>query len=268
MATALDDVENLLTHLICADATGDILGAASGKPLKGRGLEHSAVDAGARLCFAPMKPRDCYTTQRRADRLYTTTPGLLLKPAQEVLGDCAEVAMLCDDRVKWTGFRAINRAPRNLWVAKRGASLYEVHYREILASGASTYAVRVAALDRAGNPVLTQIIGSRGTGGPNEGDLAVMLASVIEDAHRPHTLLAKISDATSIRIPVPIDEHRELFSLRDAPLTSAGRRKAILHWVAKHTRLATKHRVDVSAHWRGTRALTIDGMTVELTPND
>ena len=60
---------------------------------------------------------------------------------------------------------------------------------------------------------------------------------------------------------------QHLRSLRDAPLTNAGKRKAILHWVTKHTRATRQERVNVSEHWRGTRTLSIDGLRVTLAPN-
>lgn len=259
----IDDVETLLAHLICTDFCQPLTATRT----VGGALQHSAIDGGTMLPFAPMQPTDCYTAQRDADRIYTASSDMLLAPPQDYLGEQCEIALLCTDRVKWLGYRQLRRRPKQIWLAKQGASLYEVHYREIFPDGRSTYGKRVAAIDSAGRPVATVIIGTRSEGGGNDAECLVLAASLIEDAHRPNALLARISEAGAIRVPVPIGEHREVFAVRDAPLTKAGRRRAILHWVAKHTRAAPSRRIDVCAHWRGTRTMTVDGMTVELTPN-
>lgn len=268
----IDRVETLLAHLLYAgdSITEHIVG---GRRFTPDGDEYAEVDASVRLRFAPMKPRLVYTVQDGADdageRLYTDDPRLLLAPPQEIIGDGAEIAILCHDRVKWNGFRKLRRCPRHVWIGSSGACLYEYHYREIFLNGSYTYAWRVAALRKDGTPALALVEGTRGAAGMIDGEMAVMAASIIEDAHRPNALTATISEHAAIRLPVPIGEHRDLFALRDAPLSLSGRRKAILHWVCQHMRQTRtpEKLASVSAHWRGVRTIEMDGLSVTLEPN-
>jgi hypothetical protein len=239
-------------------------------------MEFGETDAGSLLKFNQMRPRLTYTFQsidsdvdESSDRIFSTDAGLLLASVQDILGKESEIAFICDDRVKWTGFRKINKPPRGVWVASTGASLYEFHYREIFENGSSTYFKRVAAVSKRGRPVPCIIEGSSGSGAATEGSHAVLAASIIEDAHRIDALTATITDSTSIVLPVPVGDHKELFALRDAPMTPSGRRRAILHWVAKHTRRRrnSDEAVQIKAHTRGVREITVDGFTVRLAPN-
>lgn len=275
MKDIIDKTEILLAHLVCADASGDDNVDYGGRRFSSNGAEFAATDVGVKLKFRPMRPRLSYTFQsidadvdQKSERIFTTDARLLLASVQDLLGSEAEVAFLCGDRVKWTGLRRLVKAPRGVWVASPGATMYEFHYREIFESGASTYFKRVCAISKSGKPVQCLIEGSRGSGANMEGEQAVIAASVIEDAHRHDALTATISESGSIIVPVPLGEHKELFALRDAPLTPSGRRKAILHWVASHTRKTRGDSpITVQEHTRGVREFSIDGMTVRLEPN-
>lgn len=250
----LDCAETLLAHLLCADKATVVTdkNIAMFKP------------------FEPMSPVAPYTAQLSGDRIYSPNPGCLLETVQDLLGSKCEVAWIGDDYVKWLGFRKLRKAPRGCWASLMRPTWYEVHYMLIHSDGTATYDRDVIALKADGNPakVMFQGFGHRG-GHVNEAGAisAILAASLIEDAHRPGVLMATISDGTSVLVPVPTGEHRELFALRDAPLTNAGKRKAILHWVTKHTRATRKERVNVSEHWRGTRTLSIAGLSVTLAPN-
>lgn len=269
----IDATETLLAHLVCAD--GDGL-AFSVKGI-GRGGLYEEVDAGVKLCIDPMFPKSSHTVQHLSEnnvgdeddeRLYTTDPNLLLHPIQDLIGSRAEIALICGDRIKWTGYRKINKPPRGVWVASRGATLYEMHYREVFKSGESTYFKRICAVSKDGKPVVCLITGSSGSRSNSEGSQLALAASVIEDASRPGVFTASIKESAEIILPVPIGEHKELFALRDAPLSESGRRKAILHWVSKHVRHREKSKpTEVGAHLRGVRQFTAGGMTVTLRPN-
>lgn len=261
---AIAAVEDLLAHLICADRT-DVISSIGVAHPSGQAEQ---VDISVLTRFEPMKPQLAYTFDALdKEREYSIHPDDLLRPAQEILDSRAEIALICEDRVKWLGFKRLNKLPRLHWCAKPGASLYEMHYREIFASGASSYRRRVVAISKKGEPVIVVAMGSLGNDA-NQSAQIVLAASIIEDAHRVNAMTATISDAASIRLPVPVGEHKALFALRDAPMTSAGRRRAILHWVAQHTRKTGAGETSVAPHWRGTRELTVDGMTVTLATND
>jgi hypothetical protein len=266
--------ETLLAHLICADANAETFSDIK-VPKHKLGV---AVDAGAALQFPSMRPGKSYTFQNPDpcdgvesdhDRLYTMEPRLLLNSVQDIIGRKAEVAFIRGGYIVWCGYRFIANPPKNIWVGARGASLYEVHYREIFQNGRSTYFKRVAAISKIGDPIPCFILGSKGRDGKWDGTQLVLSASIIEDAHRPNAFTASIKDGAEIVLPVPIGEHKELFALRDAPLTPSGRRKAILHWVASHLR-RSKNEVQhkVAQHLRGVRQFTCDGLTVTLSPNE
>ena len=250
----LDGMETLISYLLCAD-----------------GKNVAAAEAGSALLrFDAEMPHLAYTAQLNSGRIFTTDARMLLSSPMDLLGEHQEVAMLSDEGCKWLSFRRLKKAPKNAWVACAGASIYAAHYRLILPTGKVIYRQSVAALDRSGNAVAVVLHGNsiaQKTRALETSTMAILAASLVEDAHRPNTLLATVTDGTAIRLPVPVGEHRELFALREAPLTRAGKRKAIVHWVADHARRTLQSETNVSAHWRGARELVIEGMRVSLAPN-
>jgi hypothetical protein len=274
-ADLIDATETLLAHLICADASGDDNVDCGGR----RGLLCAEFDAGIKLNLAPMQPKRSYTFQHmhvdgdiedEHDRLYATDARLLLNSVQDLIGRQAEIAMICDGSIKWTGFKKLARPPKGIWTSSAGASLYEVHYREVFADGSSTYYKRVGAISKLGKPLPCVIVGSNGKRSATEGEQLVLAASIIEDAHRPDVFTASIRESAEIVLPVSIGEHKDLFALRDAPMAPTGRRKSILHWVSSHMRQSRKkdrQNIEVAAHLRGIREFSIDGLTVTLSPN-
>lgn len=250
----LDKVETLLAHLLCSDKR---------KPTFNDALLRT-------LSFEEMSPKRTYTAQISGDRIYTGDPKMLLHPMQELLGQECECALIAEDCIKWMGFRRLRKAPRGAWAPVLRPTWYEVHSLQILPDGSSRYEVDCLAISSKGVPLTVQhercIIA-------RPGDMttqwsAVFTASLVEDATREGCLIATVQDQVALRFPVPIGEHRDLFALRDAPLTPSGRRKAILHWVSRHTRATPRLKnADVSAHWRGVRTLRIDGLCVTLEPN-
>lgn len=259
----LDHVESLLLHMLYGD-----LQRPTDAPID-RARLGDTFDGGLKLKFPTMRPRMAYSFQPLSDdRLFTLSPDMLLSPIQETLGATTEVAIFRDDRVRWIGFRKTAKVPRGVWVGAAGACVYEVHQRDIYADGRSTYQVRPAAISKSGRPVPVAIMGTSGAGALADSENLVMAASIIEDAHRSDALTATVSSNVALRFPVPIGDHKELFAMRDAPLTADGRRKAIIHWVAKHARATRRGRTEVRAHWRGARSVTVEGLTVELSTNE
>lgn len=250
----LDRAETLLAHLLCADKVTVM----------------TSEDMASFAAFERMKISCPYTAQLSGDRLFSANPALLLNTVQDLLGSKCEVALMGDDYVKWLGLRKLNKAPRGCWASVLRPSWYELHFMLIRADGSASYDRDIVALKADGNPARVLFHNSQVVGRVTDDSSAlsvVAAASLIEDAHRPGALLATVSDGTSLKVPVPSGEHRELFALRDAPLTRAGKRKAILHWVSKHTRAKRLERVTVAEHWRGARTLEIDGLRVTLEPN-
>jgi len=63
------------------------------------------------------------------------------------------------------------------------------------------------------------------------------------------------------------EEHiKSLLYARDMPLTSAGRKRPILHWVSAHKRrLERGVEIDISKHLRGVTSLSMGGINFEIT---
>ncbi len=262
-----DWIETLLAHLVCAESVVApsmecvMSNNASAAPYL------AARDAGNSLLkFSPMKPERIYTVDVvDSDRIYALDGGLLAAPMQDILAERAEIAVLKPDCVEWIGYRKLSRTPRGVYIAGTGRpSLYEVHGRIITSTGQEEYYQRVAAISAKGTPLPVCFVGSKGTASRNDSEVAVLAASIIEDAHRPNAILATVAEYAKLCFPVPFGAHIELFSLRDAPLTPSGRRKAILHWVSRHVRRKKAVVAPVSAHWRGVKELVMDGFKITL----
>ena len=228
---ALDATETLLAHLLCADDDD----AENNRTGAKRGVVMEEVDAGSILHFDVMRPRLAHTFDMLdGDRLFAVDHRLLITSVPDILGSEAEVAIMKDGYCQWTGFRRLRKPPRNVWVAGKVGAIYEVHWRTAFQDGRSHYYRRCAAVSPSGAPLTCLIQGTRNAGTGDDRFGLVLAASIIEDAGRTGCFTTAIEDATGIVFPVPYGEQIELFQLRDGPNTPSGRRKAILHWVAKH----------------------------------
>lgn len=256
----LDSVETMIANLLCADA-GDNSHTLGKRVKKERLVE--TFDAGAVLRFAPLTPRLAFLADLGQSREFALNAQLLLHSPQDLIGNQAEVALVADDCVKWSAFRKLTKRPRGVFVSSPGADLYEYHLRFIYPDGRSTYWKRVAAINKHGTPVRVIIEGTKDQGGTLDGQYLIFAASMIEDAMRPGVFQATVSDHVGVTFPVPQGEHLGVFRLRDGPY-SGSRRKALLHWVAKHVRRTASGEHDVKAHLRGVHDFEIDGLKVKL----
>ena len=257
----IDAIENMLAHLVCADQLECLnpLSVHKQKQLS------TSVDAGAKLRFNPIYPSVAFTTQIGTEREFALNANLLLHTPQDLLGSKTEVALVSTDFVKWSAFKKIFKRPIGVWVEKPGADLYEYHSRFIRADGSADYCKRVAAIDKKGNPVRVVITGTHDQSSRQpDGELLILAASIVEDANRPGTFQTTVSDGVGVILPVPQGEHLDIFRLRDSPCTAGGRRKPLLHWVAKHLRKTAKAEVEVKEHLRGVHQFGIDGLRVTL----
>lgn len=262
----IDETETLLAHLICADSD-DACHVSSAPELRnGHYLE--AVDAGNKLPFDVMRPALAHTFDAAdRDRLYTGDARLLMDSVPDILGNEAEVAFFREDCVRWFGYRRLRKLPRGIFVAGKPGCLYEVHMRDAFADGSSTYYKRCAALTAAGTPLPCITVGSKGSDSLRDGIGLIHGASLIEDTYRPNTFTARVSDKAGVVFSVPNGAHLDLFRLRDAPLSPAGRRKAILHWVGGHLRRTNVKEVEVREHTRGVHDFLIAGLSVRIESN-
>lgn len=225
-----------------------------------------------------MHPQDAYTFDAgdtgaddcASHRIFAATHELLLNPVWETFGNRSEV-MIFDPlaempAVKWMGFKRTWKAPVGAYFARKPHVMYEVHFRTFAPGLKGHY-----ARDLLGFAADSEPIESRWRGAtpdyrhPSDtASSAVMSASMIEDAHRPGSVLVSVQDAVTLRFPTPYGAHKKLLALRDAPLTRSGRRKAILHAVRSHNR---SEKSEVAAHERGVRTIAMDGINVSLEIN-
>ncbi len=273
LAVKFDPID-LLSSMMFADTDKSdwlVSGEGAGR-VTSDGVVYEEVDAGCKLAFSVMRPNRAHAFDLvDDDRLVAIGAEYLVRHPAETIGGSAEVVMLCHDRLKWIGLRRLARAPRGIWVANPRSTLYEYHYREAFPSGRNVYNRRVAAVDKVGNPINTVIVGSHGAPHPfgPEGTAVIMAASIIEDAERSGAIQCEITDGNTIVAPIPDGAQKSLFSLRDGPLSGAGRRRAILHHVLGHSRRSMKNKLyDVRDHFRGVTEFVVDGLHVRLSAND
>lgn len=235
-----------------------------------RGEARQGFDVSSLLKFQPMYPNSMYVPSLECDndRLYATSSEYLVRHPADTLKDGAEVAFIYKGGLKWIGLRRTSK-PKNLYELGGACAWYEAHFRYIFLNGASSYLKRVIAFSETGNqcPVKTRI-GNVLVCSRSEMEYFFVPVSVIEDTHRAQTMLATVSDAAEIKFSVPLDDYKQMFSSRNAPMQN-GRRKAIIHWVASHLRKRRdKDPVRVKKHVRGVDRIEIDGLKISISPND
>lgn len=264
----MDDVTDKLETMIlmALDANHDQSDVA--KTLRQSGQLLDIRDQGVLLKVGEMRPESAYTFDASdGGRIYALGSEYLMAHPAEVLGECAEVVMLNDGILKWYGFRRLRTPPKGACCLGRASHWYEAHMRFVTQSGRGEYIKRAVPLDKTGAPLLAKAGGHVICTPALEGENLILCASVIEDAHRANTMLAAVKDATEIKFPVPLDDYKGVFAERDGPMNGA-RRKAIVHWVARHLRRSTHgNEFSVKKHTRGVQEFTIDGLRIRLTPN-
>ena len=268
MEEVTDKLETLI--LMALDANHDEAGIDHIERRGRKATGYSEVcDQGQLLKFDTMRPQSAYTFDvADGSRLFATTSDYLVTHPSEILGEETEVVCFGGGLFKWRGFRQLKKTPRGVACFGKASHWYEMHERLVAPSGRGDYIKRLVALDKNGVPLPTQIQGHWVCIPRIEGATLILCASVIEDAHRANTMLAAVKDATEIMFPVPLDDYMDVFSDRDGPMNGA-RRKAIVHWVAKHLRRSVKRNEhEVKRHTRGVQEFVIDGLRVRLTPND
>jgi len=226
-------------------------------------------DQGLLLGFDEMTPNRMYSFDMcDEDRIFTGSNSLLMNHPAEILGDESELFFQLEnkDHFRWVGYR---KTKKQKGVAVLGTPdvFYEVHYRDIRPDGNGLYQKRLVPLDKKGNPLAAKIQNAFVCSPYHEGEYLITACSIIEDAHRTNSMLASFRDGVELKLPVPLDDYKEVFFNREAPLIK-NRKRAIIHWVANHIRkskLGKSHKV--CRHTRGVKDILIDGMVVNIQPN-
>ncbi|PBK05948.1 hypothetical protein CNQ84_00800 [Pseudomonas abyssi] len=224
-------------------------------------------DQGTLIGAKPVSPSSAYTfdaTDR--DRMYATGPEYLLRHPAEILGDRAELMMMCEDgTIKWTCFIRKEK-PKKVICAEKIHSFYEFHCMTGGPKGWYDYGIRAIAFNKNGRPLMMKIAGMHGHTGQDAFN-AFIAASVIEDAHRAGSVLCTLEAESKITFPVSIDEYKQFLADRDGHRnTPTGRRNTILHFCGEHARRRGGKLTEVRAHARGARVFETGGMTLTITP--
>ena len=150
-----------------------------------------------------------------------------------------EIALLSGATVKWSCFKNHKR-PHRMGCPRRG-QIYTNITRAGYKPTGSPLCQAGGCIDRFGRPVHSSGRCAQRRRRQRRLNLRrhtlVLAASIMEDAHRSGVFTATVKDHCAITVPVPDGEHLDVFKLRDGPLIPGSQRKrAILHWVARHIR--------------------------------
>jgi hypothetical protein len=270
----VDEIETLILLAMDGKHTAwgkEFISAKSGSGSSGMELCMTPLDK--HIKFSTQKPCSSYTFELSSDdRLISGNKDYLIRLPQDILGDGKEFCALHDHHLRWMYAKKIHNLPRMVMpciFGRKMSAIYEVHFRRIWLDGTGDYMRDILIFDNNGNYIPYKI-GNLYRDTEEHYFATVLCCSAIEDAHRANTMLCSVKDAIELKFPVPIDAYKEIFALRDAPLNDAKtRRKAIIHWVAKHLRQSSKGKQsEVKKHIRGVEEIVIDGITIKLEPND
>jgi len=198
----------------------------------------------------------------------------LLYHPSETLGAESEVLWIDNTRyAAWMGFRQLPKKPKGLTYFGKASHFYEFNYRHVYTAGKRKEVRSIMVLDKLGKIIPTTMAVLHGStlsdskGLEHTHNILCRACGIIEDAHRSNAMLATVKDGKEIKFPVPLDDYKEVFSNRDAPLAN-GKKKAIVHWVAKHLRQTpTGKTTTVKKHVRGVKDIMVDGLTINIQPN-
>lgn len=263
-----DLMEHMLAVALCADAPPSNDNHQGGGMTLGRWVDGGMCSMTAEL--PRRSPTRAYAHCRALDgeRLVTTTHELLLAHPAELIGDGCEVMMLDDGGAHWRRLEPARRLPRDLAAVGRVYFWAAMHLRGIAANGVQSYHSTLVPFARSGQPLAAQWRGAWVCKPTNLGMDAIVSCSLIEDAQRPNAMLASVRDGVELTFPVGEDAYLEAFALRDAPTTPQGRRRALLHWVAKHMRATRRGQAEVKRHMRGVTEFDMGGYRVKLWSAD
>ena len=265
-----DDIfEHMLSVALCADSPP----APSAFDPDSSGLNPGKRFGMLRPMSSEIQPRVparayAHYENLNSDRLLTTAPELLMTHPAEIIGDGREVMLLDERGAQWTRLEPARKKPKGLATTGRAYYWAEMHVRVIEANGAQFYNSTLVPFSKDGAPLAAQWRGSWVCKPLNIGKDAIQTCSFIEDAQRPNAILASVQDGVELTFPISEEGYLEAFAMRDAPVSAQGRRRALLHWVAKHMRRANKNPVEVKRHMRGIHEFDMGGFKVRLHSAD
>lgn len=271
MAThSLDQLETMLIMALDLKLDDKSINAT------GRDARGSKIDTGDLLQFDNMTPNVAYTfdlcdeedANDEYAREYSSSPSLLLNHPTDIIGRQNEIIMFDTEHgmLQWIGARKLPRRPKGIATTGKADMFYELHYREISLNGCEIYNKRIIALRKNGRPV-TAFIKNSPISMTEDIYSFFIMCSMIEDTHRSNAMTATLKEHTSVKFSVPLNDYQRIFSDRDGPFKS-GKKRAILHWVAKHLRQSVKGKTHtVKQHTKGISNFKLDGLEINIAPN-
>ena len=264
--------EDLMEHMLAVALCADSLSTTTGHQVGGYTLPNW-VDGGMKTRNGELpicRPRAAYAqcSELTGQRLVTTTHELLLAHPADVIGTGCEVMTLYGDHCRWVRLEPVDRLPRGLAVAGRAHYWSAMHLRDMTMNGMQSYYSTLVPFSKSGQPLAAKWGDAWVSKPANIGRLAIATCSMVEDSRRPNVMLASVRDGVELIFPVAEDAYLEAFALRDAPVTPQGRRRALLHWVAKHMRITRRGYTKVRRHMRGVTEFEIGGYWVKLWTSD
>jgi len=265
MNKEIDNIETLI--LMALDGNTETTDYAENAYSLNDGTQIGLFDQSRLVKCDDMRPSQMFTFDMcDDDRLYSADPNDLMQHPVDIIRDEAEIFFYDGNQFKWVGYRKTKK-PKGIATLGKADAYFEAHYRFIRNNGVHRYAKRVIPINKKGYPLPAKIKNQFICTPDIEGSYLNIACSMIEDAHRSNAMLATFEDGVKVHIPVPLDNYQEIFFDREAPLIK-GRKKAIIHWVAKHIRKSKQGNWhSVKKHVRGVKDIVIDGMTVNISPN-
>lgn len=211
-------------------------------------------------------------------RLFSTSHNDLLTPAHELIGNRFESAMFNmsfndEHYVKWHLFKRLNERPKRfITPAPSDRIFYETHYRYVNFHGKSEYYVAsiiaYSPSSRRFFPVTKDAkdFHQMAKTCKEHDEQFALYASIVEDSLCPYFFHVTITSGISIKLYVWADQVKELFKIRDNPLTDTGRRRPIIHWVCEHLRRRPVNPgfAEIPEYLRGINEFDIQGMHIKI----
>ena len=175
-----------------------------------------------------------------------------------------EMAILDASGLSLNVYKRATKLPRGISVSGRIHTILSMHKMTASPDGTSNYAKDVVAVDRNGE-VLPMF--AKGVIRKNLDRTKFRVsfdAAVAKSSVRDTAMLASVAESMELMFPVPLDDYKKVFSTREAPLTAAGKRKAILHWVGAHLRKSPSGGSVVKSHARGVDEFTWGGIKTRV----
>lgn len=211
-----------------------------------------------------------------ADRIYTTHEELLIRPAHELIGNRAEIVMYCEGSpdIRWQLWRKLESRPKGLFPTTFGDLIYyERHFRLAnIFTNSYDYSINVLAWSPKANRFYSVVKSiedavhfKRAT--DECTDTFKIHASAIDDSLCSYFFHVAITGDITLTFYVDCTAVKELFKLRNGPLTTAERRRPIIHWVCEHLRKkpVNKGFAEIPEHMRGINEFDFEGFHIKIT---